>query len=79
MRYLTRLLKKSEDINANALDAFADQERVLSEISSRSSSLGSSFSQTKKSALETEDEINKLSQSVSLDLNDVSKLTHDSL
>ena len=79
MRYLTRLLKKSADINANALDAFADQERVLSEISSRSSSLGSSFSQTKKSALETEDEINKLSQSVSLDLNDVSKLTHDSL
>ena len=79
MRYLTRLLKRSADINANALDAIADQERVLSEISSRSSSLGSSFSQTKKSALETETEINKLSQSASLDLNDVSKLTHDSL
>ena len=77
--FLRKLLKRSAHISAVALNAFCDQERILSEIAERSSSLGDSFSETKTVAERTDGKLDRLARATDEQIGTISDLTHASL
>lgn len=77
--FLSKLLKWAANISGNGLTAFADLERVLSEISTRSSTLGQSFRKTRELAENTDVSLDKLKQMTDHELGEISKLAHASL
>ena len=77
--YLRKLLKRSAHISSAALHAFSDQERILSEIAERSSSLGDSFSETRTVAEQTDGKLTRLAHTTDEQIGAISHLTHESL
>jgi len=77
--YVGRLLKRSVDVCAYALSAFTNQERILSEISQRSSSLGETFAVTKDLAGNTESSLGHLTNTAEERISTINAQARDSL